>query len=766
MIKIISSIFRKLIPYWFLISIFLLFIIFLFGLYTYFRYVDSIATPFKLMNSNNTGIILYDRKGRIFYQSPSVKPIQPVSLTKIPKFLTDATLSIEDKDFYRHSGFSGRGILRSIGLNIRTGSNIGGSTITQQLVKNAILSDEKTFRRKFQELILSFEVERRYSKDQILEMYLNSIYYGSGAYGAGQASLLYFNKDISKINLAESAILAALPQSPSRLTPYGGDREALFSRQKIVFKEMKNAGFIGEAEYEKGLEEKVVFAASRESDDNLIQAPHFGIYIREYLFNRYGEDKVIRNGFKITTSLDASLQAKAQSILQEKIRGLAEQKVTNGGAITINPATGEIIVYVGSKDWNDTEFGKFDIVQALRQPGSSFKPVVYSAAFIEGHKTTDILHDKRSDFSGYMPENYDRKFRGDVTLRRALSNSLNVPSVELLNDIGIEKAMELAASMGITTLTDIDRYGLSLVLGGGEVKLSELTRAYGILSYQGELVNTHPILKIEDKAGNIIYSFDSSTLEEVETINKNIPDLTELIGLNDKQGKLDQFTGGRGKKQVIEAKYAYLTTDVLSDRSAREEIFTGVTSLNLSRPGAVKTGTTDDYRDSWTIGYTPDYVTGVWIGNNDNSPMNRVAGSVGAAPIWHDIMEEIHRGLPIRQFPKPAGIVELNICKDTLLPSCNDCSESLREVFSIETAPEIHCQSPVTLAPTEVNPEEEDHEKNNEEDNIGENDGPTETPPVTITEEPSSTHPFISGNSHPLTIPVITSGTIPPTILP
>ena len=574
-------------------------------------------------------------------------------------------------------------------------------------------------------MILAIEVDRRYTKDQILGMYLNSIYYGAGAYGISEASQIYFGKEVGELTLGEAAVLAALPQAPSRYSPFGGDIEALTARKYTVLDRMAEQGYIEKQVAEETKETQVQFIdppAEAESTD----APHFAVWIRDYLYQKYGEDDVNRLGFRVTTTLDLELQKAAQDIVEKQVAALAAQDVTNGGLVSIDPHTGELIAMVGSYDWSNEDFGKYNIAFAKRQPGSSFKPIVYTQAFREGKKPNDILHDKVTDFGGgYKPKNYDGRVRGDVTVRRALANSLNIPAVELLNEVGIQDTLDLAKELGITSLTDPSRYGLSLVLGGGEVELFEITRAYGVLATGGLFVPTHPILSIEDKFGNSIYEYNPIAKSEKDSFQGN----PFQFFTGGSEPFADKKIGGSGDNEVLKDSEAYITTHILSDNQARSETFGSGSALLLSRPAAVKTGTTDDYRDSWTIGYTPDLVTGVWIGNNDNSPMGRVAGSVGAAPIWNRFMEAAHKGKQVRQFSRPSTIVEVRVCKNSALRACNDCKEEDRyaEIFIRGNEPKNVCPEELTPTPqptSEATPTEEPKPEEPTDTPV-----PTDTPP-------------------------------------
>ncbi len=716
-----------------------------YGIFTYLFYIRTLADPQRLINNNQTGLTLLDRQGQIIYESPEVKNSTYTPLSEIPDTLIQATLAIEDRQFYDHVGFSPTAIIRSVYLNFRLGANrFGGSTITQQLVKNALLTPEKSLRRKYQELVLALEIERRYSKDQILEMYFNSIYYGSGAYGAASASQIYFDQPISLLNYSQAAVLAALPKAPSRLSPFAGNLDALQERQRLVLQNLLDLGQITQNQFQTALAAPLNFSTTPVSDTSLV-APHFALWVRDYLFDTYSEDTVIRSGFRVTTTLNASLQQSAQTLVKQRVQALTSRDVTNAGLVALNPQTGEVLVMVGSHDWNDPNYGKFNIAFARRQPGSAFKPIVYTQAFEEGYQPSNILHDVQTDFGGYQPKNYDDRFRGDVTIRRALANSLNVPAVELLNQVGIRDSLRLAQKMGITTLGNTD-VGLSLVLGGSEVKLFELTRAYGVLAHQGIFTPTHPILEIKDKNDTTRYSFDPKSLEE--TTNKSLTSYFPFLKFF--RSNQAQF-GGSGNRQVIDPVSAYFTTHILADNQARSEVFGANSFLNLGRPAAAKTGTTNDNRDAWTIGYTPNLVVGVWVGNNDNTPMQGLTGSQAAAPIWSSFMRTALSGSPALEFPAPSGIVSIELCTNTLTTCTFECDATYTEIFRRGQTPSICRQasplptpspspSPTPDSDDQDQDEDQDGEDNdNDVENDDDSDQPTPTPQPSPTPTPTPT---------------------------
>lgn len=567
---------------------------------------------------------IYDRAGEnILYEIHGDEKRTLVSLSDIPENLKWATIAIEDKNFYEHGGFSLLAIFRTAVTNILFGRKAGGSTLTQQFIKNSVLTSEKSYNRKIKELILAYRMEKKFSKDEILQMYFNEIPYGSTAYGVEAASRRYFGKSVKDINLAEAAVLAALPQAPSRYSPYGSNRILLMERQKYILNLMVEQGHITKDEAEAAKNIEVAF---KEQTDN-ITAPHFVMYIKEMLSEKYGEKTVEQGGLKIYTTLDLYKQKAAEDVIKEKTQSNEEKyNATNAALISLDPKTGQILAMVGSRDYfNDDIDGQVNITTSSRQPGSSMKPLVYAASFIKGYTPDTILYDVVTNFSTnsnepYEPHNYDLGEHGPVTMKKALAGSLNIPAVKAIYLAGIDNVLNLADELGYTTLKDRDRFGLSLVLGGGEVKLIEHVNAFSAFAREGEIQPINVILKIEDKDGNI----------------------------------LEEYREEKGKK-VLNAKIARMINNILSDNFARSYIFGENNYLTLgSRPVAAKTGTTNDYHDAWTIGYTPSIVTGVWVGNSDNAAMKRGAdGSVVAAPIWHDFMAKILGDTPIEYFKDP-----------------------------------------------------------------------------------------------------------------
>jgi 1A family penicillin-binding protein len=568
---------------------------------------------------------IYDRTGEhVLYDIHGGEKRSFISLEELPKDLINATLTAEDRNFYQHKGLSISGILRSIFKNITTGSRVGGSTLTQQLVKNAILSPEKKYTRKIKEAVLSYQIERRFSKQEILQMYFNEIPYGSVAYGAEAASQTYFGKSVKEVSLAEAAILAALPQAPTYYSPFGSHTDALFSRQHWILDSMAELGYITKEDAEKAKEQPIEFSKIREQ----ITAPHFVMFIKEYLTAKYGELAVEQGGLQVISTLDLYKQEIADEVVKEVAENNLNWNATNAAMVAIDPKTGQILAMVGSKDFFSEEIdGQVNVVIRPRQPGSSFKPIVYGASFEKGYTTETVLYDvntifKNYDGRDYEPKNYDFSQHGPVTIRKALAGSLNIPAVKTIYLTGVDNVINFAEKVGYTTLTERSRYGLALVLGGGDVKLLEHANAFGAFAREGEWHPAVAILEVKDKDGNVLEKYEEN------------------------------------KKKAIPTEVARQVNSILSDNEARSYVFGPNSLLQLgSRPVAAKTGTTNDFKDAWTIGYTPSLVVGVWVGNNDSTSMKRGAdGSIVAAPIWNRFMSRVLGDTPIEYFNPPAEI--------------------------------------------------------------------------------------------------------------
>jgi 1A family penicillin-binding protein len=603
----------------------------------------NLPTPDKIVRREGFSTKILDRNGQVLYDIYADQRRTPVDIANVPQHLKNATVAIEDKNFYNHSGFDPLGMLRGFSRLFTRGYAQGGSTLTQQLVKNVLLTSERSVFRKLREFILAVQIERRYSKDEILQMYLNEAPYGGTAWGVEAASEVYFGKSVKDLNLVESAILAGMPQRPSAYSPYSSTPKAYIDRTKAVLRRMREDGYVTSEQEEASLAEleNVKFAPRGSS----FKAPHFVQYVQKILEERYGERVVEQGGLKVTTTLDLQLQEKAQSIVAEEIAKVESQRITNGGAVVIDPQTAQILAMVGSKRFDDPDYdGQVNVTVALRQPGSSFKPITYVTALKNGFTPSSLLMDVPTSFPGgegqpdYNPVNYDGKYRGPVQLRYALGNSLNVPAVKLLALVGIKEVLETGYDLGLTSLPPtketLSRVGLSLTLGGGEIRLIDLTSAYSAFFNGGYKVEPVSILKVEDADGKV--------LEEVKTKKS----ATEL-----------------GTKQVLTKEQAFLISHMLSDNDARKDAFGSNSSLYISgRQIAAKTGTTNDKRDNWTIGGNPQRAVGVWVGNNDNTPMlSLTSGVSGAAPIWRKIILEAISGLPAVNFEAPEDIVTASV---------------------------------------------------------------------------------------------------------
>lgn len=604
-------------------------------------YAKDLPRPDKVRRTEGLSTVVLDRNGETLYDIFEDENRIPVLYENIPNYLKLATVSVEDKDFFDHQGLSISGILRGLFACVLVQRCQGGSTLTQQLVKNVLLSNERTLPRKMKEAVLAIQIERRYNKDEILQMYLNEAPYGGTAVGVEAAAQYYFNKPVKEVNLVESAILAGLPQSPSIYSPFTGEEKAYVWRTEQVLRRMREDGHITSSQETEARNqlESVQFASGTEA----LRAPHFIAYIKDLLVEKFGANIVDAGGLTVTTTLDWRLQEASQKIVKEEVEKAKNLKVGNGAAVVMDPRTREILAMIGSKDYVGTDSAglKFNVaVQGKRQPGSSIKPITYAAAFKKGYTAATMLMDVETKYpSGdldkpeYNPKNYDNKYRGPMQLRYALGNSINTIAVKVSALVGIKDSLRLAYDMGLSTLEptqdNISRIGLSMTLGGGEVTLLDLTNAYGVFAAEGMYQDPVAILKVEDSRGKVIFEHKPVALRE-----------------------------------VLSPEISYLISDILSDNDARKEVF-GVKSL-LVIPGhtvAVKTGTTDDKRDNWTIGYTPAVVVAAWVGNNDNSPMNPAlaSGVTGAAPIWRRIILEALKGKNNEPFVRPGRIVEMEI---------------------------------------------------------------------------------------------------------
>lgn len=636
--------------------------LFLFSTLVFALVAKDLPQPDKIVRKEGFSTKIYDRNEVLLYDVFVDQQRTPVKWENIPEKLRQATISIEDKNFYKHQGFDPTGWLRAVFNIIFRGRLQGGSTLTQQLVKNVLLTPKRTITRKIKEFVLSVQIEKKYSKDEILQMYLNEAPYGGTAWGVGVAAETYFGKEVKELSLVESAILAGLPQRPSFYSPFGVNPKSYINRTKDVLRRMREDDYISRKEEKETLKqlEKIEFAAPGAN----FKAPHFVMYVKSLLEERYGEKMVEQGGLRVYTALDWEIQKEAQEIVSKEIERVESLHITNGAAMVMDPKTGEILAMVGSKNFNAKDYdGQVNVCLSLRQPGSAIKPITYVAALKKGYTPATMIVDAVTHFPGgagpdYVPRNYDGKTRGPVQLRYSLANSLNINSVKLLALTGVKNMLKTAYDMGLTTLEptqeNINRLGLSVTLGGGEVRLIELIAAYSAFANSGQSVEPVAILEVKDQKGK--------TLE-----------------------KHKQIKG----KQVLSAEEAFLISDILADNQAREITFGLNSLLNISgRPVAAKTGTTDDMRDNWAIGWTPSKIVSVWVGNNDNTPMKRVASGIsGASPIWRQIMLEILRKEPIEEFVQPGGIVSKDVDVISGYPS-HDGWPLRKEFFIKGTEPE------------------------------------------------------------------------------
>lgn len=613
---------------------------------------------------------IYDREGNLLNETfdPNMGRRVVVPLDAISPYLIQATIATEDANFYEHPGVDPVALLRAVYYAFQEGDVVsGGSTITQQLVKRVLLSPERTATRKIKEAILAAEITRRYDKNEILELYLNEVFYGNLSYGIDAAAETYFGKDAADLTLAEAALLAGLPQLPAFYDPYTNPDRAK-NRQAVVLRLMVEAGFITPAEADAAWLEPLTYEPLQ---FNLV-APHFTLYVRQQLEQMFGPEALYQAGYNVHTTLDPRLQAEAERIVREQVSLLADRNVSNGALVAMRPQNGEVVALVGSADFNDVEIdGQVNMALAPRQPGSSTKPFVYLATFDMPDRPQEeqwtpgtIVADISTAFPDganppYTPRNYDGKEMGLMTVRAALATSRNIPAVAALQEATLPVFLELMQRFGVTTLTRAD-FGLSLSLGAGEIPLIELTDAFATLANNGQRIPPVTIQKITDAQGTVIC--------EQETPRPCQP-------------------GVESAQQVISPVDAFLITDILSDNEARTPVFGASSVLRLDRPAAVKTGTTNDFRDNLTVGYTPQLVTGVWVGNADNSPMINISGVAGAGPIWNQFMSAAHVNEPALSFTPPPGVRQFEVCADTGAEPSDACPEKRMHWFAEDRPP-------------------------------------------------------------------------------
>lgn len=623
---------------------------------------------------------IFDRNGKLLYEilDPLAGRRTRVPLGDLPANFKNAVISVEDSSFYENPGVDAAGIARAVVQYAQEGQIVsGGSTLTQQLARQVLLTREekesRTVTRKLREMLLALRITQTYSKDQILEMYLNEIYFGNLAYGVEAAAQTYFGKPARDLDLAESAMLAGFIQSPAAYDPYV-NFDAARARQRVVLDLMVKHNALTGSDAQLAGEESLHFAATDKRD--LIRAPHFVAYVRNLLELEYGADFVNRGGLSVTTTLDLNVQERAQEIVRRHIDELKNRtrnenapdyNLNDAALVALKPDSGEILAMVGSADYFDASIdGAVNVALALRQPGSSIKPVTYATAFSRDYTPATVLSDVPTTFQTkehepYAPQNFDRQWHGPLSLRSALASSNNMIAVKVLEHVGLPAMIDTAKALGVSTFDDPDRFGLALTLGGGEVKLLELTAAYAAFANQGIRVEPRAILQITAEG--------ERRKDETRSDFHSSPFILHP------------------SSEAVSPQVAYLITSILTDDYARIPAFGEDSVLKLSRPAAAKTGTTTDFRDNWTVGYTPHLAVGVWAGNADNAPMYRVTGVTGAGPIWHDVMEDALRGIPAKNFVVPNGLVEREICDASGLLATPDCPRVRREIFIRGTEP-------------------------------------------------------------------------------
>ncbi len=668
---------KKTIVKFFFTSFFLVFMVCFLSLsvLSYFFIFKDLPNPSGLRNYKVVPISthIYDRNGKLLYEIFSDENRTPISLKDIPKYVPQATIAIEDKDFYSHAGVSFiGGILRAARDTYLTNNLQGGSTITQQLVKSALLSPERTLQRKMKEIILAVWTELLFSKEEIIEMYLNQVPYGGSSYGVEEASKTYYGKKAKDLTIAEAALLAGLPQAPSLYSPYLNP-EGAQNRRNDVLQRMYEQQYISAEQRDEAIRTPVKVNPPKVD----IKAPHFVFYVKKELEEQYGKEQVEEGGLRVTTTLDLDVQASAEAILREEIEDLEQWNVTNGAVLVTRPPTGEILAMVGSVDYYATPSGAFNVTTALRQPGSSIKPINYAIGIDRKIVTaSSVFLDVQTCFDGgganpkYCPKNYDGKFHGPVGLRQALANSYNIPAVKMMAYNGVESFISSSEAFMINSFQDPSKYGLSLTLGGGEVRMTEMAQAFSAFSNRGRPKKLQSILKIEDKTGKTLATFvDPNFVQNVKQPLKS-----------------PNFFAMRGPRAINEGT-AFIISHILSDNAARVPAFGPNSKLVVpNKTVSVKTGTTDNLKDNWTIGYTPNFLVAVWVGNNNNTPMNPylVSGITGAAPIWNGVMAHLLEIQPDLPPVKPDSVVGTRVCTSTgvaqsVSPGCGTRFEYLLE---------------------------------------------------------------------------------------
>lgn len=625
------------------------------GVYFYIFY--QLPSPYSLKDYKAIPLSTHitDRKGKLLYEVYKDENRTPIKLKDLPPYVAQATISIEDKDFYKHKGVSlFGGILRALkDMVIRRGGVQGGSTLTQQLVKSALLTPERTLRRKVREIVLAIWVENIFTKNEILEMYLNQVPYGGQAYGIEEASKIYFGKHAKDLTLAEASLLAGLPQAPSVYSPYSNPDLALKRRDEVLLR-METEKYIDKNARVKAQNTKPNIKPLKTN----IKAPHFVFYVKSELEKKYGAHEVEEGGLQVTTTLDLDIQQEAEKILREELDKIKDLNVTNGAVLVLRPPTGEILAMVGSVDYFAAPSGAFNVITAERQPGSSIKPINYAIGIDRKIvSAASVFLDVPTCFFApgqpekYCPKNYDGRFHGAVPLRPALANSYNIPAVKMLAMNGLDNFVASSSAFTLTTLKDPKKYGLSLTLGGGEVHPIELAQAFTAFANAGKPKKADPFIQIKNKKNDILFNFSDPNF--IADIRKPMR-YPNTLAINE--------------KPAISAETAFIISHILADNGARTAAFGPSSFLNIpNKTVSVKTGTTDDYKDNWTVGYTPNFLVLVWVGNSDGTPMNPrlVSGVTGAAPIWNRVMKYILSTQPDMKLRKPENVVGKQICNNT-----------------------------------------------------------------------------------------------------
>lgn len=626
-------------------------------------FAKDLPTPTKIANRRAVDSTkLYDRTGQVLLYETGDQKRTVVEGSQISQYLKDSTIATEDANFYKHHGFDTKSLFRAVYAKMtgKTTRVSGTSTITQQFVKNALLTSDRSFTRKFKELILAIELEFMFNKDQILTMYLNEIPYGNSNAGAEAASKMYFGKSAKDLTLAEAATLTAIPQAPTYYSPYGTHTKELVIRKNYVLDRMVETGKASKEETDKAkTEDTLALGTTLKARHDTMLAPHFAMYTLEKIADQYGEEKVQKEGLKIITTLDYEKQKMAEQSVTEGVPKITKYGASNAAMVAVDPKTGQVLAMVGSKDYFDIGIdGNVNVADSLRQPGSSFKPFSYATAFKKKeYSPSKIIFDLTTDFGGgYIPHNYNNRSNGPVTMRQALSNSLNVPAVKVMSLAGLDNVIRTATDMGITSLTDRDRYGLSLALGAAEVRPVEMAGAFGVFATGGVKQDINPILKITDSNGKTIYDYETEK-------NKG--------------------------SEVLDPQIAYEISSILSDNNARSLVFGTRSALNFpERTVAAKTGTTSDFKDAWTVGYTPSIAVAVWVGNSNATKMSSGAdGSIVAAPMFHNFIDKALANVPNEAFTRPEGIQDVEVEKwSNKLPGDNS-PDRVRDIFAAWQVP-------------------------------------------------------------------------------